>query len=102
MARSLESSRVRQAPLAAFSLRRRFYVPLILSFPFSLSLTAAVMIAAAMGWLPGAPIAAGETEWTAALAMLPQTFVVCVCAGWLLFGLLVPLSGRWSDAAGNS
>ena len=99
MTYSLESSSDSQArSMAPFSLRRCFYAPLMLSLPVSLPLTGAVVIAAATGWLPAiVPISTGETRWAEALALIPQTFVLCVCACWLLFGLSVPLSGRWSD-----
>jgi hypothetical protein len=69
----------------------------MISLPFSLALTLTVVVAAAMGWIPAiVPLAPGETGWTAALAMIPQTFVVCVSVCWLLFGLSLPLSSRWS------
>ena len=86
----------------SLSLRRRFYLPLMISLPLSMFLTVTAVIATALGWLPAIiPIPSGETGWIEALAMIPQIFVVCVCACWLLFGLSVPLSHRWSRAADN-
>ena len=98
MAGSLESSVGKEArSLTTFSVRRALYAPLVLSFPLSLALTCGVVIACAVGWLPAVvPIAAGETQWAEALALIPQTFVVCVCACWLLVVLSMPLAGRWS------
>jgi hypothetical protein len=89
MAHSRESSRDSQArSIAAFSMRRHVYVPLILSLPVSLPSTCAVIIAAATGWLPAiVPIATGQTKWAEALALIPQAFVLFVCACWLLAGL---------------
>jgi hypothetical protein len=82
--------------------RRRFYVPLMISLPVSLSLTVTVVVATALGWIPAiVPIASGETGWIEALARIPQIFVVSVCACWLLFGLSVPFFGRWSGSADN-
>jgi hypothetical protein len=99
MTRPLESRQATpRRSIAPFSLRRTLYAPLMLSFPVSLGLTCVVVIASAVGWLPGiVPVATGDTRWADALALVPQTFVVCVCACWLLFGLSLPLSGRRSD-----
>jgi hypothetical protein len=99
MTRPLESRQAMQRrSITPFSLRRTLYAPLMFSFPVSLGLTCVAVIANAVGWLPAVvPVATGETRWAEALALVPQTFVVCVCACWLLFGLSLPLSRRWSS-----
>jgi hypothetical protein len=101
---SLEShTTARHRPAAEFSVGRIVYAPLMLSLPFSLPLTAAVIVTIAMGWLPAS--ADSGTHWAEALAVMPQIFVICVCACWLAFGLAmarsrrraVPVTDRRSD-----
>jgi hypothetical protein len=85
-------------PVQPISLRRTLYAPLLLSLPISLPLTGAAIIAGAFGWLPiGLPFATGDTRWADALALIPQTFVVCVCACWLLTAVSLPFSRRWPE-----
>ena len=75
-----------------FSVVQRVYAPLILSLPISLTLTAVLLIAITIGVLPVSPSRTINARLTDALTLLPQLFVVCVSACWLLFGLCMPFS----------
>lgn len=77
---------------ARFSVIQHVYAPLMLSLPVSLTLTAALLFAITIGALPVTPSHSMDARFADALTLLPQLFVVCVSACWLLFGLCMPFS----------